>query len=230
MTVEKAFSKLTLSKESEKQSEKQKDIKDVSPPNGDAPPTYQEQQVENEQFVIDIPPLNFSDPGPATKSTVERDRCILHLKLLAALADLRETISTIDGLFGIHDSQGLKFQDETIRGKALIRIREKRWAVYTARAVDRYTDWWTQCVPVSEAVPNMYSIKSKEYTALTSTYPSTWLAKNLPPLGKPISEDRLKLTLTREYRCSHGLACSHAKSTCLPRGLPPRGQNARLGY
>src|SRR4051794_13204175 len=115
MTVEKALSKLTLSKESEEKSEKEKDIKDVSPPNGDAPPSYEEQQqqLEDEQFVIDIPPLNFPDPGLAQKTTVEKDRCILHLKLLAALADLRETISTIDGLFGIHDSQAFKFQEET---------------------------------------------------------------------------------------------------------------------
>jgi hypothetical protein len=214
MTVERALAKLTLSKESksEKVSEKEKDIKDTSSSNGDAPPTYEEQQqqLEDEQFVIDIPPLNFPDPGLAEQTTVEKDRCILHLKLLASLADLRETISTIDGLFGIHDSQAFKFEEEA-RSKALIRIREKRWAVYTARAVDRYADWWTHCVPVSEAFPTIYSVQSKSYTALTSTYPSTWLAKNLPPLGKRCSHDRLKLILTcglQMFSWSGMLTCS----------------------
>lgn len=183
MTVEEVLAKPMLSKEGGKVSEKEQDIKDASSSNGDAPPTYEEQQQEDEQFIVEIPPLNFPDPGLATNSTVEKDRCILHLKLLAALADLRETISSIDGLFGIHDSQASKFPEET-RSKALIRIREKRWAVYTARAVDRYTDWWTQCIPVSEATPTIFTIQSKEYPALTSSSPSSWLAKSLPPLGK----------------------------------------------
>lgn len=187
--VEKALSELTLSKESksEKVSEKEKDIKDSSS-DGDAPPTYEEhqQQLDDEQFVVDIPPLSFPHPGPAEDTTVEKDRCILHLKLLASLADLRETISTIDGLFGIHDSQAFKFEEGTTRNTALIRIREKRWAVYTARAVDRYADWWTHCVPVSEAAPAIDGVKSRpdEYNPVTTTYRSTWFAKDLPPLGK----------------------------------------------
>lgn len=184
--VEKALSKLTLSKESksEKVIEKEKDLKDTSS-DGEAPPTYEEhQQLDDEQFVVDIPSLTFPDPGLAEETTVEKDRCILHLKLLASLADLRETISSIDGLFGINDSQASKFEDETRKNKALIRIREKRWAVYTARAVDRYADWWTHCVPVSEASPTIYSVREKSYNAITNSNPSTWSAKSLPPLGK----------------------------------------------
>lgn len=180
--VEKAISKLTLSKE--RKSEKEKDVKSTSS-DEDAPPTYeeQEQQLGDEQFVVDIPPLHFPDPGHAESTTVEKDRCILHLKLLASLADLREAICTIDGLFGIHDSQAFKFEEGTNRTKALIRIREKRWAVYTARAVDRYADWWTQCVPVSEAYPNI-DLVVFDPDSPNGTYPSTWSAKDLPPLGK----------------------------------------------
>ncbi|EED20429.1 conserved hypothetical protein [Talaromyces stipitatus ATCC 10500] len=163
-----------------KGSENEKDIKGVSLANEEAPPSYTEQElpVEDEQFIIEIPPLTFPDPG----LVVEKDRCILHLKLLAALADLRETISTIDGLFGIHDSQADKFGDETSKTKALIRIREKRWAVYTARAVDRYADWWKNCVPVSETSPTVSMMRSSGYVALTSSTPISWTAKNLPPL------------------------------------------------
>ncbi|KAI7971435.1 hypothetical protein EIK77_003491 [Talaromyces pinophilus] len=197
--VEKSLSKLTLSKEGKggKVSEKEKDIKDSSS-DGDAPPTYEEhqQQLDDEQFVVDIPPLSFPDPGLAEETTVEKDRCILHLKLLASLADLRETISTIDGLFGIHDSQAFKFEEETRRTTALIRIREKRWAVYTARAVDRYADWWTHCVPVSEASPTIDSVQSESYAALTSTPPSSWLAKDLPPLEDCLRGGRMRAWAT----------------------------------
>lgn len=179
-----------LSKESSKAKEAESSS---SPPKDELPPpAYQEFPPEeqpqlngDEPVVIEIPPLKFLDVGAAETTTIDRDRCILHLKLLAALADLRETISTIDGLFGIGDYQIEKFQDEQARGKALVRVREKRWAVYTARAVDRYADWWTRCIPVSEALPTIDSIQEKEYTALTdSPELSSFMRSMLPPLGK----------------------------------------------
>lgn len=170
------------------ESDKKKKFDSGTPPLSEAPPTYEEQAAaDDEQFFVDIPPLHFNDVGSAATETVDKDRCILHLKLLAALADLRATISSIDGLFGIHDSQADKFADEATKCNALIRIREKRWAVYTARAADRYQDWWLKSVPSSGEPITWSYAKSGHYASITRAPPITWTAKQLPPLGKLIS-------------------------------------------
>lgn len=146
------------------------------------PPPYNTHR--REQDFIEIPPLKFPYLGSATDKTVTKDQCILHLKLLAAFADLRATVSTVDGLFGIYDSQADKFGDgdEMAKCKALIRIREKRWEVYTSRAVDRYVEWWTKIVPAGE-LPTVSRIIQLQYDIIGSS-PLVWLANNLPPLGK----------------------------------------------
>jgi hypothetical protein len=43
------------------------------------------------------------------------------------------------------------------------RIREKRWAVYTARAVDRYTKWWDACPPTANPMPTMAAMRESAY-------------------------------------------------------------------
>lgn len=97
--------------------------------------------------------LRFSDPGPPTAHTISKEQCIAHLKLLSAFAELRVTVSNTDGLFGIHNSQADKFVDEKSKSIALARIREKRWAIYTSRAVDRYTTWWLKTPFPSDEKP-----------------------------------------------------------------------------
>lgn len=77
--------------------------------------------------------------GSPTTATVSRDKCIAHLKFLVVLADLRDTISNTIGLFGLADADPVIFCEET--NDAQIRVKEKRWAVYIARAVQRYTVW-----------------------------------------------------------------------------------------
>lgn len=115
--------------------------------------------------------------------TVTPSECIAYAKFLAALADLRQTISQADGLFGIHNSEAERFHGDE-KNKALDCIREKRWAVYVTRAVHRYTVWWTESTPTSakatvDFVEHMYYEKSAfnvEEVKLSSD--------DLPPLGK----------------------------------------------
>jgi hypothetical protein len=48
-----------------------------------------------------------------------------------------------DGLFGIEDGRSNKVGldgEEIERGES--KLREKRWAIYLARAVHRYETWW----------------------------------------------------------------------------------------
>lgn len=89
----------------------------------------------------------------------EVDTCLAHLKLLFALQSLKEDIGYTDGLWNIWDSRadvadldlgsepvGLDDQKKTpedLKKIRLSKIREKRWALYVARAIDRYEAWWS---------------------------------------------------------------------------------------
>lgn len=91
---------------------------------------------------------------------VTPDQCIAHLKLLEAFYQLREDVGNTENLFGIAspdvDSKSEKVPDPTPEepgqnpvALAQVRVREKRWAVYVARAVDRFEKWWDACVPAT---------------------------------------------------------------------------------
>lgn len=140
---------------------------------------------------MNISPVPNPDPGLSDDKTITREQCVVHLKLLAALADLRATVSAIDGLFGIYDSHVENCDDKQ---KALVRIREKRWEVYTSRAVDRYADWWTRIIPSGE-LPTVSRINTIQ-SAVLKSHPLVWSAKHLPPLGKLVSNEK-------EERSSH---------------------------
>lgn len=100
--------------------------------------------------------------------TLDSNTCLAHLKLLHAFQTLKEDIGYTDGLWGLWDRKAesdhkisIDFHKETqpagVASPAsetkkrttddeikirLSRIREKRWALFVARAVDRYEAWW----------------------------------------------------------------------------------------
>jgi hypothetical protein len=90
---------------------------------------------------------------------VTPDQCIAHLKLLEAFNQLREDVGNTDHLFGIESppSTGKVEKSEKtplvhgvdLNALAQVRVREKRWAVFVARAVDRFEQWWDACVPAT---------------------------------------------------------------------------------
>lgn len=111
------------------------------------------------------------------------NECVAYAKFLAALADLRQTISRTDGLFGIHDSEGERFHGDE-KNQALNQIREKRWAVYVTRAVHRYTVWWTESTPTS-AKPTIDFVEHICYEKSAFNVEEVKLSlEDLPPLGK----------------------------------------------
>jgi hypothetical protein len=139
-----------------------------------------------EEIPLELPPLDLKAPGSPQTSTVSRDLCIAHLKFLAAIADLRDTISNTDPLFGLEDTQadGV-FDKEQDINCARARIREKRWAIYTARAVDRFTAWWNACVPTSGTAPTLLTLTSTRYADITKGMRQLqWPRDILPPLGE----------------------------------------------
>lgn len=155
------------------------------------PPSYSANQVE--QPPLELPPLDLSSQPPAS-TTVTRDQCVVHLKFLAVLADLRDAISSDDGLFGILDAEAEQFPNELNEARA--RIREKRWAVYTARAVERYTKWWSTGLPRSRPMATINDLESIDYESILNCGTIVaWSTENLPPLGKYIdSEAKTRLT------------------------------------
>ncbi|RAK80547.1 uncharacterized protein BO72DRAFT_370858 [Aspergillus fijiensis CBS 313.89] len=147
----------------------------------DQPPAYN--QLDQSQLAL--PPLDLSrDAGPSQYTTVTSDQCAAHLKLLAALADLRDNVANTRGIFGIQDPDPELFQpDSKEANEAWARVKEKRWAVYTTRAVDRYAAWWTLCAPASRAQPKLSTLKSTSYEKITtSDEPMKWSQDDMPPL------------------------------------------------
>jgi hypothetical protein len=150
------------------------------------PPSYSDDPVEQLSAELKLNLKVSSD----TK-TITQDECIAHLKFLAVLADLRENISSEDGLFGIKDADADRFPESINEARA--RIREKRWAVYTARAVDRYTTWWATGLPRSRQNACLSDVESADYEDIIN--PKTlvaWSPDNLPPIG----EGTVSLTMT----------------------------------
>ncbi|PYH49122.1 uncharacterized protein BP01DRAFT_379505, partial [Aspergillus saccharolyticus JOP 1030-1] len=150
-------------------------------PVGDQPPTYN--QIDPSQLAL--PPLDLSrDAGPPEYTTVTADQCAVHLKLLAALADLRDSVASTRGIFDIQDPDPEIFQpDSQEANEAWARVKEKRWAVYTTRAVDRYAAWWESCVPASLAPPTLSTLQTPSYESITTCdKPMQWSQDQLPPL------------------------------------------------
>lgn len=132
---------------------------------------------------------------PLVAENVTVDTCLAHLKLLFAFQNLKESIGYSDGLWQIYDSrlfpdgkgadmlgENESLDDETKKNLTL--LREKRWALYVARAAHRYEVWWTSFpkVPITEG--DMCENTAK-YTDFISHAPSNPATKSivLPPLG-----------------------------------------------
>lgn len=152
-----------------------KDSKD-SP---ERPPSYNQPEV-----LLQLPQLNLKDLSVIDiTQTVTRDQVVAHLKFIAVLGDLRDFVSNNDGLFGLFDSEADKYPDSL--NEARVRIREKRWAVYTARAADRYQKWWSACLPMSQSHVTMQDLSAGNYERLVQRDTKVvWSVDSMPPLGE----------------------------------------------
>ncbi|KAI2782618.1 hypothetical protein F4815DRAFT_427894 [Daldinia loculata] len=133
-------------------------------------------------------------------SNITHDTCLVHLRLLAAFQSVKEDVGYTDGIWGLFDSRvlsqqdkksktvdnGQKLEDKTV--KRLAELREKRWALFVARAVDRYEAWWTALSKKHLTEKNMQGhyeegSDSTIYGAFTSRgTPLQWAEHILPPL------------------------------------------------
>ncbi|KAJ6783587.1 hypothetical protein PWT90_08463 [Aphanocladium album] len=153
----------------------------------------------NEEFIL----AESKDPANRNYGfDVTESRCLAHLKLLHALQAMKEDVGYTDGLWGIWDSsvmdgKGLVIDSEELEsdkektqlteaeGKQMMmsKLREKRWAIFVARAVDRYEAWWNSQDITMLTEDDMSVQDGDNYMR----YPSTnrkfaWRMSNLPPL------------------------------------------------
>ena len=123
--------------------------RDAAPPRYDAASATGITSEDIEQLNLAFSSLNV----PLVAKSVTADTCLAHLKLLFAFQNLKEAVGYTDGLWQIYDSrvfprtkdidtlQDADKLDDQIK-KNLSLLREKRWALYVARASDRYEAWW----------------------------------------------------------------------------------------
>lgn len=161
-----------------------KDVQDAPPPYDETRQTHAAPRLRGSG--LQIPPLSLSrDAGSQISSTVTPDQCAAHLKFLAVLADLCDSISSQDGLFGIADSQADNFEEGESRNEARAKLREKRWNVYISKAVNRFFAWWVKCLPQADPMPTISTLESFEYmNVATKDRESVWARTTMPPIGK----------------------------------------------
>ncbi|KAK3059736.1 hypothetical protein LTS18_010164, partial [Coniosporium uncinatum] len=111
------------------------------------PPAYSAEAPPPQDLPLDLSlRLEQLKLGPKPSQYPTGDECTAHLKLLEAIHQLREEIANGDGLFGISSLQSSGSEEGV---QKLLRVCEKRWAVYVNRAVDRFARWYEACVPVT---------------------------------------------------------------------------------
>lgn len=156
---------------------------------GDAAPPNYNDATATSLSPEDIDQLNsaFSSLNvPLIAEGVTVDTCLAHLKLLFAFQTLKEAVGHTDGLWQIYDNQVSPDKE----GKNLSLLREKRWALFVARAADRYEAWWDSFHEDPLTEDHMFA-DTPDYTRFASDAPFdlTTFAKRsdmLPPLGKAL--------------------------------------------
>ena len=150
--------------------------KDHSPP-----PAYSSEAASiNDSAPPDITAA-FSNLNLTGSSFPTPDQCIAHLKLLESFHQLREDVALRDCLFGIKDAFVPQDESKERQAEILRMIREKRWAVYVAKAAQRFKSWWTLCVQPQATRTTQSSSMVNEMAADKKL---NFQAHDLPPLGK----------------------------------------------
>lgn len=151
-----------------------------SPPEETPPPAY-DASSSNLTAALSSLDLNSARIEPT------KDRCIAHLKLLEAFHQLREEIATTDGLFGIKDSFVPVNLSQQEQAAVLLKIREKRWAVYVAKAASRFETWWEKSIQPGSRMLRQADIGTGVLSgddAGRGDEVLPFTPDNLPPLGE----------------------------------------------
>lgn len=126
-------------------------------PLSDLPPAYHKSAPTH---VVDDLTTGFANLHLHHPEGLTRDQCTAHLKFLECLYQLRRRVAMQDGLFGIRDPDVLEIPGDagptaTSRQRtddAYALVGEKRWAVYVAKAADRFEQWRDAVVPSGQYI------------------------------------------------------------------------------
>ena len=166
------------------------------PTSSEAPPTYTATANVPGPSLDEIN-ASFSNLqiGDVPKNFPDTNLCLAHLKLLEAFFILKQEVGYTDGAFDIWDSRA-PGTDESVakdevarntRKEALSKFREKRWALYVARAVHRFEIWWMKvlCQYEESVMLTEGAMRSREYQDFPGAgMVQKWTTFMLPPLGK----------------------------------------------
>jgi hypothetical protein len=124
---------------------------------------------------MEEPPPSYDEGG--TKSDASNlpspERCILHLRLLAAFARLRDTVRQHGGLFDCQDSEKVSKAD-------------LRWTIFVARAVQRFETWYDNLLEAEVAPASNGNKRPKRWLEdppdLATRATMAWAEQYLLPL------------------------------------------------
>ncbi|KAK0336597.1 hypothetical protein LTR94_008207 [Friedmanniomyces endolithicus] len=200
-------------KEAEAEAERNPSV-NPSPPPSYAPPGYEEGNI------LDPPDITagFSNLSLDQKNQDDfpsSEEVIAHLKLLECFYRLRQQIGSTDGLFGINNSVVTSHESEgALAAELLAKVAERRWAVYLARAVDRFDAWLHALLPDAK-MARVSQIQSDGEKGLLcepgpANPPLRFEAHNLPPVDDCINSE------TFAYRPDNEAESLFTASTMLP--------------
>lgn len=160
------------------------------------PPSYRRPVATHQGPSLEEINASFSNLriGDVPRPFPDADLCLAHLKLLEALFILKQEVGYTDGAFDIWDSRApgtveSVANDERARHmrlEALSKIREKRWALYVARAVRRFEIWWMKvlCTYEQSVMLTEIAMQYQEFQDFPAAgIIQRWNTSMLPPLG-----------------------------------------------
>lgn len=154
----------------------------------DRPPAYTARETP---AYDDSPSLTAAFANLQLKEVADKptiDQCLAHLKLLEAFHQLREDVATTDGLYGIDD--GFIYavhpgqENRTQQAALLLKLREKRWAIYVTKAAKRYERWWQKTTPTGTSMPTQHGLIGVYMTWGQNEGTARYHNNSLPPLGQ----------------------------------------------
>ncbi|KAI4100626.1 MAG: hypothetical protein L6R37_005384 [Teloschistes peruensis] len=152
----------------------------------DRPPAYTARETP---AYDDSPSLTAAFANLQLKEVADKptiDQCLAHLKLLEAFHQLREDVATTDGLYGIDD--GFIYavhpgqENRTQQAALLLKLREKRWAIYVTKAAKRYERWWQKTTPTGTSMPTQHGLIGVYMTWGQNEGTARYHNNSLPPL------------------------------------------------
>lgn len=138
--------------------------------------------MTSQELVNKLQSLDLSTTASTTPDTAS---LLAHLRLLLTFEKLKQQIGFTDGLWDIWDNRAASADNSL---EVLVKLREKRWAIYIARAVDRYEEWWNilpHDMLFEKDMMRGTECHPEKYVQFMDAKLIPWKMEMLPPIGKP---------------------------------------------